>query len=138
MSETIAVGTHEVEERASGVEFREAEGCEGSDVDGDEGEDVSMPETAPEPDLSLEFGLELIVLDLCFAGDDSSDHFHSANHPYIALEGVSFADNAEATVADLTAEYILADFLPFAVRFRGGLFARGEFGEKGCGRGDGG
>ena len=37
LTETIAIGAHEVEERAAGVEFREAEGCEGRDVYGYEG-----------------------------------------------------------------------------------------------------
>jgi len=137
LTQAVAVGAHEVEERAAGIQFGEAEGRDGGNVDGYEGEDVPVAETSPECDFALEFGLELVVLLLALAGHDATNDLHGALNPFVAFEGVGFAHDAEAAEADLAAEDVIAYFLALAIEFGWWLFSRSEFGEEGCGGGDG-
>jgi len=138
LTQAVPVRAHEVEERAAGVEFGEAEGRDGGDVDGYEGEDVTVAETSPERDFALELDLELVVLLLALAGHNAAHNLHGALNPFVAFEGVGFADDAEAAEADLAAEDVVAYFLALAIEFGWWLFSRSEFGEEGCGGGDGG
>ena len=111
----LAVGPHDVEQGAAAVQLREAVRCERRNLDVEQWENVAVGETPPQPDLTLEILLQLLVFGLGLVLHVPANDLHRPDDAFVSFERVGFADDAESAEADLTAENVIPNLLTFRV-----------------------